>query len=151
MTEEDRKAGVLRQAWAQLGATERTRSVRLRVVWLDKKGDSEMILLTNLGPEKLPAALVVLLYRRRWQVELFFRWLKYLLGCRHWLAEGPAGAVIQLYLALIAAVLLQLHLGRRPTKRMFELVQFYLLGVASSDELTIGLQRELQKSAPKKS
>ena len=151
LTEEDRQAGVVRQAWARLGATERNRSVRLRVVWLEKVADSEMILLTNLGPEKLTAALVVLLYRRRWQVELFFRWVKYLLGCQHWLAEGPAGAKIQLYLALIAAVLLQLHTGRRPTKRMFELVQFYLLGVASPEELAQGLQRELKKSAAKKS
>jgi hypothetical protein len=151
LTEEDRKAGVVRQAWARLGATARNRSVRLRVIWLEKKADSDMILLTNLGPEKLPAALVVLLYRKRWQVELFFRWLKHLLSCGHWIAEGPAGAKIQLYLAMIAAVLLQLHIGRRPTKRMLELVQFYLLGVASSKELTLGLQRELQKLPAKKS
>ncbi len=151
LTEEDRQAGVVRQAWARLGATERTRSVPMRAVWLEKKGDSEMILLTNLAAERLPGALVVLLYRKRWQVELFFRWLKYLLDCRHWMAEGPAGASIQLYLALIAAVLLQLHIGRRPTKRMMELVQFYLLGVASFKELTVGLQRELQKLTPKKS
>jgi hypothetical protein len=151
VSQEDRQAGVRRQAWARLGATARTRSARVRVLWLEKKADGEMILLTNVGPDELPAALVVLLYRRRWQIELFFRWIKCLLGCRRWLAESQQGATIQMYLALIAAVLLQLYTGRRPTKRMLELIQFYLLGVASLDELTQGLQRELKKLTAKKS
>lgn len=151
VSEQDRQAGVVQQAWAHLGATERTHSARVRVLWLEKVGDSQMILLTNLGTDELPAALVVLLYRRRWQIELFFRWIKCLLGCRHWLAESQQGATNQLYLALIAAVLLQLYTGRRPTKRMLELLQFYQLGVASLDELMRGLQRELRKLAAKKS
>ena len=151
VTAEDRQAGVVRQAWARLGAHKRSRSVRVRVVWLEQVKDSQMILVTNVGPEELPAALVVMLYRKRWQIELFFRWIKCLLGCRHWLAESREGATTQLYLTLIAAVLLQLHTGRRPTKRMLELFQFYLLGVASLDELTRGLQRELKKLTSKKS
>jgi len=47
-------------------------------------------------------------------VELFFRWLKCILGQRHWLAESPRGVTIQLYLALIAALLLA-TLQRVPT------------------------------------
>lgn len=151
LTAEDRQAGVVRQAWARLGAHQRSRSVRVRVIWLEAIKDSQMILVTNLGPEELPAALVVMLYRKRWQIELFFRWIKCLLGCRHWLAESREGATTQLYLTLIAAVLLQLHTGRRPTRRMLELFQFYLLGAATLDELTRGLQRELKKLASKKS
>lgn len=151
VTEEDRQAGVVRQAWARLGATERSRSTRVRVIWLEEVKNSPMILVTNLSVEELPAALVEMLYRRRWQIELFFRWIKCLLGCRHWLAESRQGATLQIYLTLIAAVLLQLHTGRRPTRRMLELIQFYLLGVASLDELTSGLERELKKGTAKKS
>jgi hypothetical protein len=147
VSEADRRAGVLRQAWARLGATARTRSGRLRVIWCEAIRGEALILLTNLAPDALAAELVVLLYRRRWQVELFFRWIKCLLGCGHWLAESRTGATIQLYLALIAAALLQLYTGRRPTKRMLELIQFYLLGVASPEELSRGLQRELTKLA----
>jgi hypothetical protein len=147
----DRLAGVERQAWARLGATARTRSARVRVVWCQAVRGDALILLTNLGREELAAELTVKLYRRRWQVELFFRWVKCLLGCRHWLAESPKGVALQLYLALIAAALLQLYVGRRPTKRMLELVQFYLLGVASAEELSVGLKRELAKLAAKKS
>ena len=147
VSQADRRAGVLRQAWARLGATARTRSGRLRVIWVESVRGEALILLTNLAPEALPAELVVLLYRRRWQVELFFRWIKCLLGCGHWLAESPSGATLQLYLALIAAVLLQLYTGRRPTKRMLELIRFYLLGVASPEELSRGLHRELTELA----
>ena len=142
VSEADRAAGVVRQAWARLGV--RTRSGRVRVVWVEAEGH-KLILVTNLSPEELPAELVSLLYRKRWQVELFFRWIKCILGCRHWLAESPEGVTLQVYLALIAALLLQLYTGKRPSKRMMELIQFYLLGVASLEELTAGLERELQR------
>ena len=144
----DRAAGVVRQAWAHLGV--RTRSGRVRVVWVQAEGH-ELILVTNLSPEELAAEQVSLLYRKRWQVELFFRWIKCILGCRHWLAESPEGVSLQVYLALIAALLLQLYTGSRPSKRMMELIQFYLTGVANLEELTEGLHRELQRLEKAKS
>ena len=60
-------------------------------------------LATNLPLANAPAELISMIYRRRWQIEGFFKWLKCLLGCRHWLAESQRGVTIQLYLALIAA------------------------------------------------
>lgn len=107
---------------------------RVRVVQV--LGEDETILLaTTLDAETSPPELLALLYRHRWQVELFFRWLKCILGCRHWLAESPRGVALQCYLALIAAQLLLLHTGRRPTKRQMEAIQFYLLGWCSAAEL----------------
>jgi hypothetical protein len=110
-------------------------------------GEEETILIaTNLAAEGAAPELIAQLYRHRWQVELFFRWLKCILGCRHWLAESPRGVAMQCYLALIAAQLLVLHTGRRPGKREMELIQFYLLGWASVDELVAGLAPPRQKS-----
>jgi hypothetical protein len=86
--------------------------------------------------------LVALIYRYRWQVELFFKWLKCILGCRHLLAESPSGVAIQVYCALIAALMLQAFSGRRPTKRAMELIQFYLLGYVDTDELAKLLKLE---------
>jgi hypothetical protein len=34
--------------------------------------------------------------------------MKCLMGCGHWLAESPRGITLQIYLALIGALLLQL-------------------------------------------
>jgi hypothetical protein len=57
---------------------------------------------------------------------------------------------LQIYLALIAALLLQLYTGQAPNRRRMELIQFYLLGVASLDDLWAGLQRERQRQARRK-
>ena len=111
------------------------------------RGEAETILIaTNVTASELPPELVATLYRHRWQVELFFRWLKCILGCRHWLAESPRGVAMQCYLALIAAQLLVLHTGRRPGKRQMELIQFYLLGWASAEELARGVMPPAKKS-----
>lgn len=140
LNEADRQAGVIRQAWARLGCKTRYRSIRLRVVWVQTPKEV-LPLVSNLSPEELSAAQLALLYKERWQIELFFRWIKCILGCRHWLAESPQGTAIQIYLALIAALLLQRYTGQRPNRRMMELIQFYLLGVATLEELLAGLKR----------
>lgn len=147
VTPEGAVAGVVRQVWGRLGCQARYRSVRVRVVEIRTAAGATLRLVTNVPPEDLSAAEVGLLYRRRWQIECFFRWLKCLLGCRHWLAESPNGVTLQLYLALIAAVLFQLHTGRRPNRRMLELFQLHQLGWASTDDLIAGLRREQASEA----
>ena len=149
LNEADRAAKVIRSAWVRLGCKARYHSIRLRVVWVQT--DKEVLrLVTNLTPAELSAGEVALLYKQRWQIEMFFRWVKCILGCRHWLAESPQGVAIQLYLALIAALLLQLYTGRAPTRRMMELIQFYLLGVASLEELWAGVERAQAQEARRK-
>jgi hypothetical protein len=145
----DRAAGVCRQAWVRLGVDARVqqRCGPVRVVWVTTATAGTLLLVTNLEVGVLSAELVARIYRRRWQIECFFRWVKCILGCRHWLAESPAGASHQLYLALIAAVLLQQALGRRPNQRMWELIQLHQMGVATLEELLAGLRREAQRSA----
>ena len=90
---------------------------------------------------ELPAELVALAYRYRWTVELFFRWLKCILGCRHLLALDANGVAIQCYVALIASLLVTLWTGRKPTKRTWEMIQFYLIGWASLAEVEAHLAR----------
>jgi IS4 transposase len=148
LSEADQAARVIRHAWVRLGCRSRPQSIRLRVVWVQTPKEV-LRLATNLGLEELGAGEVALLYKERWQIELFFRWIKCILGCRHWLAESPQGAANQIYLALIAALLLQRYTGQRPNRRMLELIQFYLLGVASLEELWAGLERERARAQKK--
>jgi hypothetical protein len=89
----------------------------------------------------LPAELVALAYRYRWAVELFFRWLKCILGCRHLLATDANGVAIQVYVALIASLLIVLWTGQKPSKRTWEMIQFYLMGWASLEEVKAHLRR----------
>lgn len=128
LSETDRAAGVVEDVAVRLGAGGPVgRLVRV-------EADGHMFLLfTNLL--ELPAELVALIYRYRWQIELFFKWLKCILGCRHWMAESQTGVTIQVYCALIASVLLVLWTGRKPTKRQWEALQLYWMGWASVEEL----------------
>ena len=104
------------------------------------------LLFTNLAD--MPAELVALTYRYRWQIELFFKWLKCILGCRHWFAESQAGVTIQVYCALIASVLLVLWTGRKPTKRQWEMLQLYWMGVADLEELERALRPVTKRKKP---
>lgn len=145
----DRAAKVVRQAWGSLGCTPSARLARVRVVWVESRSHEQLMLVTNQSPDQLTAAQVSQLYQQRWQVELFFRWLKCILQCRHFLAESETGVAIQLYLALIAAVLIQSQLQRRPSRRLWEILQFYFLGLANDRELQAALAREAAEPAAK--
>jgi IS4 transposase len=70
----------------------------------------------------LEADLIALAYRYRWTVELFFRWLKCLLGCRPLLSQSEHGGQLQGYRALIASLLISLWVARAPTNRTSELL-----------------------------
>jgi len=48
------------------------------------------------------------LYKRRWAIELFFRWIKQTLKIRHYLGTSPNAVAIQVAVALIAFMLLRL-------------------------------------------
>jgi hypothetical protein len=141
----DQVAGIVRHAWVRLGARKASQSMRLRLVEI-KTATQHLLIVTNLPVEKASAELIGLIYRRRWKIELFFRWIKCILGCRHFFAESPQGAAIQLYLALIASLLFQYYTGRRPNKRMMELIQFYFLGWATDQDLESLLQQDKNRS-----
>jgi Transposase DDE domain len=106
----------------------------------DAQGRPEILLLVTSRLD-LAAELVALGYRFRWTVELFFRWLKCILGCRHLLANSPQGVTIQVYLAMIASLLISLWVGRKPTVRTLEMIQFYFQGWASEAELRAHLDQ----------
>jgi Transposase DDE domain len=108
-------------------------------------------LLTN--KLELAAELVALGYRFRWTIELFFRWLKCILGCKQLLTTSANGVALQIYTALIASLLIVLWTGRKPTKRTWEMLQFYFQGWASLDEVEAHLEKqkliEVKKPEPK--
>ncbi len=83
----------------------------------------------------VPAEVIALIYLYRWTIEIFFRYFKHVLGCRHLLSHSQRGIEIQTYCAIIACLLISLWTGRKPTKRTYEMVCHYFTGLASADEL----------------
>jgi hypothetical protein len=141
LTAEARAAGVRSDRVVWLGCEQSGQVLRqpLRVVEVatgkkDARGQDEVLLLVT-DRLDLAAELVALGYRFRWAVELFFRWFKCILGCRHLLSTCREGVEMQVYLGLIASLLISLWTGRKPSKRTYEMVCFYFCGLASEQEL----------------
>lgn len=120
------------------------RPMRLVIVkYVDRTGKTtEAWLVTDRFD--LDADLVAIAYHYRWTIELFFRWLKCVLGARHLLSHKPSGIELQMYAALIVSLLIALRTGSKPTRRTFETIQFYLLGWVSDEEFDAHL-RSLKK------
>ena len=136
-----RADGVRRDLVVRLGGDQSGAALKqpLRIVEVEtgktnSRGEPEILLLVT-DRMDLDVELVALGYRFRWSVELFFRWLKCILGCRHLLSHSQNGVAIQVYLAIIASLLISLWTGRKPTKRTFEMLCFYFSGMASEEEL----------------
>jgi IS4 transposase len=98
----------------------------------------------------LSAEIIALIYHYRWQIELFFRWFKCILGCNHLLSHSENGVSIQVYCALIASMLITLWTGRKPTKRTFEMLCYYFMGWADDEELFNHLEKLKQADNEKK-
>ena len=134
-------------AAAAAGAGER----RYRVVLIGHTGrggpeQGEFLLIaTNLMD--VPAEVLGLIFRQRWTVELFFRFFKHILGCRHLLSHRANGIEIQVYLAIIVCMLIALWTSRKPTLRTVEMIRFYFTGWAEADELDAHIAK-LQKLTP---
>lgn len=92
----------------------------------------------------LEAETIGIIYKRRWTIEIFFRFFKHVLGCRHLLSYNQNGIELQVYAAIIACMLISLWTGKKPTVRTYEMICWYFTGMASEEELLAHITR-LQK------
>jgi len=145
LSEADREAGVVSDRIVRLGKDPEARGLNaaVRIVEVEtetREGGTRMLLATD--RRDISAELVALIYRHRWQVELFFRWLKSTLNFGHLLSDSRTGVTIQVYAAIIATLLIAIISGRKPDKRTFVMVSFYLQGLADEEELAAFLARQ---------
>jgi hypothetical protein len=165
LTSNDKAAGVQRDMVVHLGSKSKQGDLKapVRVIEIFHQGDSSRARKSRVSSKKtfrttesdytfllatdrmdLSAEMIALIYRYRWQIELFFRWFKCVLGCKHLLAHSENGVTIQVYCALIASMLITLWTGAKPTKRTFEMLCLYFMGWATDNDLTRHLEK-LQK------
>ena len=112
---------------------------------LGPRSDGVLRIATNLLD--VPAEVIGFIYQRRWTIEIFFRFLKHILGCRHLLSTDPVGVEIQAYCAIIACLLIALWTGKQPTKRTYEMICFYFIGWADEEELLAHLAKLKDQNA----
>jgi Transposase DDE domain len=142
-----RAAGVRSDRIVWLGCESSRQALRqpLRVLAVatgkvDSQGRPEVLRLATSCLE-MAAELVALAYKFRWEEELFFRWFKCVLGRRHLVSASLDGLTVQVYVALIANLLLTLWVGKKPTKRTFEMFCLFFMGWATDEELLDHLER----------
>lgn len=148
LTDADHAAGVVRDVTLRRLGTEKHNALLerpLRIVIVQgTEPDQVWVLATN--ALELAAELIAIAYRYRWQIELFFRWLKCVLGCRHLLSTSASGVTLQVYCAIVAALMISLWVGGKPTKRTYEMLCHYFNGWASVEEVDRHLQQLRTKS-----
>jgi hypothetical protein len=150
LTEEDRAAGIISDRWGYFVSDNACRAgiskIKLRevVIQYEEHGEAKALrLITNLGT--VSAQTVGLLYRQRWQVELFFRWFKSFGHFGHLISHQREAVQMHLYVTIIAVLLMYLHTGYRPSKYMFAMVSQVAMGMATMEEiLPILRERERQ-------
>jgi hypothetical protein len=89
----------------------------------------------------VPAHVISFCYAYRWTLEVFIRFLKQILGCRHLLSTRREGIEIQIYAAVICCMMVNILTGKKPNKWMVTLMSLYLSGWASDADVL----RELNK------
>lgn len=108
------------------------RDVPLRLIEIapyDPGGEPLRLLTSRLDAS---AELIGLLYKHRWQVELFFRWLKCMAGFRHFYSESPEGMTLQVYVAIIGTLLIALETGARPSSYDYAMTSMVVGGLVTS-------------------
>ena len=113
-----------------------TRPLR-RVEIFDEEKGCEIAFITN--DFDRDALDIADLYKRRWQIELFFKWIKQNLKIKRFLAKNPKAIRLQIITALIAYILLKkLHDKNQidiPLKRVAALTANYLFNLCDINKL----------------
>jgi putative transposase len=79
----------------------------LRRIEVHRDNDVPLVLATN--DLKSAALTIAERYKSRWQIELFFKWIKQHLKIRRFMGRSQTAVSIQLLTALIAYLLVALH------------------------------------------
>jgi hypothetical protein len=130
LADEDRQAGVLRDRLGRLSdAFGDDQRVFREVVVFDPRSGKEVRFLTTLLD--VPASVIGKLYRHRWMIELFFKWLKCVAKLRHLVSHSRNGITIQFYVAVIVVLLTHLRTGLKPGVYEFNCLSWVAAGMMS--------------------
>ncbi|WP_299456988.1 IS4 family transposase [uncultured Microscilla sp.] len=127
---------------------------RLIEAW-DKENKQTLFFITNM--EDLTAKEIAEIYRHRWDIEVFFRFLKQELKIEHLLSHSVNGVKVQIYVALMAAMLLtvfkianNLKGYKRPKIRFEDQLIVHIVGQMHYGKWLVESMKNKEKSVQKK-
>ena len=77
----------------------------LKLVYVSRENDTPMTIITN--KIETPNTEISELYQKRWQIELFFKWIKQNLQIKSFLGRTPNAVKLQICIALILYLLIK--------------------------------------------
>ena len=118
-----------------------------RIRFKDPESGKTLIFLTN--HMALPALTIAALYKSRWQVELFFKWIKQHLRIKHFMGNSENAVKTQVWCAvatyvLIAIVKKELQLEAS----LYTCLQILSVSVFEKTQLSCALQADLSQPDP---
>jgi putative transposase len=106
LRKDDREAAILSDATVHL-ASQQKKALPIALRRIELRRDDGRVLTILSNDLARPAAEIAALYRKRWQIELLFRWIKQHLKIRAFLGRSENAVRLQLFAALIAYLLLR--------------------------------------------
>jgi hypothetical protein len=105
-----------------------------RIHYVDQATGKSLVFLTNnFG---LPALIIALLYKRRWQVELFFKWIKQNLRIKHFFGNSDNAVKTQIWIAIAVYVLVAIVKKElKLEKSLSSILQILSINVFSKEPL----------------
>ncbi len=117
----------LKSPWSKKHYAAALRRIRFR----DPEQDRSFVFLTN--DFELPALVICQLYQRRWQVELFFKWIKQHLRIRRFFGRSPNANYCQIWTAICTYLLVAIAKKElKLEKSLYEILQ--ILSVSAFEQ-----------------
>ena len=118
-----------------------------RIRFKDSESGKTLVFLTN--NTALPPLIIAALYKSRWQVELFFNWIKQHLRIKRFLGTSENAVKTQIWCAvatyvLIAIVKKELHLDAS----LYTLLQILSVSILEKTEISCALQPDVTRMTP---
>lgn len=105
-----------------------------RISFADPQTGKVLVFVTN--QFALPALIIVEIYRRRWAIELFFRWIKQHLRLRGFYSTSCNGVRVQIWSAISAYLLVAIAKGRlHLPQSLWEILQ--IVSIASMEQIAL--------------
>jgi len=142
-------AGVLEDQWIQLSSTKARKAcpTTLRRIRFVRNEDGKVLtFITN--DLKRSAGEIASLYKQRWQIELFFKWIKQNLKIKRFIGASENAVKIQIIIAMIAYLLL--HLANKVIGSQVTLQQLAILVSVNLMQRRDILELVMKQSPPPK-
>ena len=105
-----------------------------RVIHLDKESKKKFIFFTN--ALIISSVMVAELYHNRWQIELFFKWIKQNLKIKKFWGTSENAVCIQIYSAIIAYCMIAIVQKKMNVERsIYEMLQIVSISLTDTTNL----------------